>query len=44
MVPHKVDTGSNRSVMPLYIFKKYFLGQQRTIGDNKKYRYQTKNV
>ena len=28
IVPYKVDTDSDGNIMPLYIYKKYFLGQQ----------------
>ena len=33
--PYKVDTGSDGNIMPLYIYKNYFLGQNRTVGGNK---------
>ena len=29
IVPYKEDTGSNGNIMPLHIYKNYFLGQQK---------------
>ena len=40
-VPYRVDTGRDGNIVPLYM-QKYFLGQQKAIGGNKKYKYQTK--
>ena len=29
-VPHKIDTGSDGNIKPLYMYKNYFIGQQKS--------------